>query len=227
MKKKGLLVLVLAAIIAGGAFALPGFRLSAGAGGLFTTDLIGGGGGYTSPISSINTNTDMFIPKFAGGGFVFFDATYAELSLGFSGGNASFVTTVNEAVTNTASFPMSLFNIGLLLKFPFGGEKLQFFPLLGIDYALALSVKNENGDTAKNQNGDDISSDFSALWANLGFGMDYSFTENIYLRLDALLGVRMLSKYENDYKEAYKDIMYSIPDMSAGVTVKLAAGYRF
>ena len=38
MAKKRFIVLVLAVFIAGGAFALPEFKLSAGAGGYFTSD---------------------------------------------------------------------------------------------------------------------------------------------------------------------------------------------
>jgi hypothetical protein len=42
MKKRICLGLVLAAVVAGGAFALPEFKLSAGAGGYFTSDFGGG-----------------------------------------------------------------------------------------------------------------------------------------------------------------------------------------
>jgi hypothetical protein len=76
--KKLMLLSVLAMVAAGGVFALPEFKLSAGGGGYFTSDF---GGGVEASMSG--QTMSIKTPYAGGGGFVFFDATFAELSLVF------------------------------------------------------------------------------------------------------------------------------------------------
>ena len=94
MVKNGLLVLALAAFATGGAFAQDEeeggksgtFRLSAGVGGFVSNDF-GGGVSISGSIQSMGEGvSNIHAPYFGGGGFVFFDAAYAELTLGFFGG---------------------------------------------------------------------------------------------------------------------------------------------
>jgi hypothetical protein len=224
MKKRIFLGLVLAAAVAGGAFAAPEFKLSAGAGGYFTSDFGGGaegsGGGTT-----ISTKT----PYFGGGGFAFFDATFAEVSLGFFGGGGT-ATTEGGGQSGEVDMSYMGLDIGLLGKYPFAvSDKLTVFPMLGITYRVMLSAKDENGNQWKNSDGDDAPGDFSALWFRFGGGVDYSFTDKLYLRGGLLYGLRLANAAENDIADMYDALGASDTKtlLGHGLEVKIALGYRF
>jgi len=212
--KRGLLVLVLAAVVAGGAFALPKFGMSIGAGGLVGGDF---GGGYEY---SVKDNKYIFEswsdghwknPYFGGGG------TIEDFTMGYGMGKIDFsITTLN---------------IGLLLKYPFEiREKLSLFPLLGFDYAIALSVKM-NGYKLNDypDEFDDKSGDYSAFWFKLGGGLDFSFTDKLFLRGEVLYGIRLIndsesrnvSKLKND--DDYRNVKALL---GHGLTAKIALGFK-
>ncbi|MDR2177803.1 MAG: outer membrane beta-barrel protein, partial [Treponema sp.] len=216
--------LVLAAFTAAGAFAAPEFKLSAGAGGYFTSDFGGGAEVSYGGTTLFSRKT----PYAGGGGFAFFDATYAELSFGFFGGGGTSKTEElnlwnaskeeSEAKTSTAGL-----DIGLLGKYPIEiSEKLSVFPLLGITYRVVISEKWEKLKYGK-------PGDFSALWFNLGGGLDFSLTDQLYLRGGLLYGLRTANKFEKDIKKGYDFLEAALDTKSLlghGLTVKLAVGYR-
>jgi hypothetical protein len=215
MKKRIFLGLVLVTVAAGGAFALPEFKLSAGAGGYFTSDFGGGVEG-----SSSGRTASVKIPYAGGGGFAFFDATYAELSLGFWGGGGTF-TLEGDSSKSEADLSFMGLDIGVLGKYPLAvSEKLSIAPLFGITYRAMLSVKDENDENDEN---DGDAGDFSALWFKFGGGVDYSFTDALYLRGGFLYGVRLSNKFENDLV----DTEDAKPLLGHGLEVKIAVGYRF
>jgi hypothetical protein len=198
---------------------------SAGAGGYFTSDF---GGGLEVSSSNVTMKTEL--PYFGGGGFVFLDATYAELSLGFFAGGGKIKSETNGKSGEDKSLSYTGLDIELLGKYPIAvSEKLSVFPLLGVKYRAMLSVKNEDGDVWENSDGDDISGDFSALWFKLGGGLDFSFTPKIYLRLDALYGIRLANKMENDQVDSYNDMagLDAKALLGHGLEVKVGVGYRF
>jgi len=227
MAKRGLLVLVLAAVVAGGAFAQISF--SVGGGGF-----IGGDFGGGAEASESGVKFTMETPHFGGGGYIFVDATYAELSLGIFGGSGDFKQTVSYGGYSESSnekYSLTSFNIGLLGKYPFQlGDNLTLFPLLGIDYQVVLSVKDKNGDEVEDEDGNKMASDYSSLWFKFGAGMDYAFTSNIFLRGEFLYGIRIPNKAENDMVSMAKDYMgfsNAKTRLGHGLTVRLAIGYRF
>jgi opacity protein-like surface antigen len=207
MNRKGLVVLIMAVLATGNAFAqMPEFKLSAGAGGYFTSQFGGGWKARTSP-------NEMTFPYAGGGGFAFFDATFAELSFGF------FAAGGDRKLNGNKQFDYSYtgLDISLLGKYPFAlSEQFTLFPLLGIDYRRFISVK-QNGTKLNNPG------DFSALWFKLGAGADYAFTEHIFARLGLLYGLRLASKYEKDFTKT----MSADTRLGHGLDVKLAVGYRF
>jgi opacity protein-like surface antigen len=206
MNRKGLVALIALAVLAGNAFAqMPEFKLSAGAGGYFTSDF-GGGVKWT--------DQEVKLLYAGGGGFAFFDATFAELSFGFfaAGGDRKLIS---NNPYNLIQWDMSYtgLDISLLGKYPFTlTEQFTLFPLLGIDYRHFVSVKIDGN----KQN------DYSALWFKLGVGADYAFTEHIFARLGILYGIRLANKYEKDWVASGGD-----PRLGHGLDVKLAVGYRF
>jgi opacity protein-like surface antigen len=214
MNRKGLVALIaLAVLVAGNAFAqMPEFKLSAGAGGYFTSDFGGGAKNASS--------YELKLPYAGGGGFAFFDATFAELSFGFfaAGGEA-------EAWTGSTLFYRDYsytgLDISLLGKYPFTlTEQFTLFPLLGIDYRHFVSMKIKSNGNKINNPGN-----YSALWFKLGAGADYAFTDHIFARLGILYGIRLANKYEKDWvaiAPANRDTK-----LGHGLDVKLAVGYRF
>ena len=208
MNRKGFLAVLVAVLAAGNAFAqMPEFKLSAGAGGLFVSQFDGG----------VNTPTVVHkFPYAGGGGFAFFDATFAELSLGFfaAGGDWKRIGSVAEDL----ALSYTGLDISLLGKYPFAlTEQFTLFPLLGIDYRHFVSVK-QNGTKLNN------AGDFSALWFKLGAGADYAFTEHIFARLGVLYGLRLANKFEKDRAKLSSDFNTRL---GHGLDVKLAVGYRF
>jgi hypothetical protein len=191
------------------------FTLSAG-GGIFIGGEIGGG------ISAENYRYDILIkvPYFGGGGFLFFDAAYAEISFGVWGGGGNLASFVN-------------LNIGLLGRYPFRiNDKFSVFPLLGIDYQITVSAKlKDGGDILYSDftTGEEkIAGDLSALWFKFGGGLDYRITEKVYARAQALYGLRAANKFETIMENRYKWEGYSAKTLLGhGPTVKLAVGYKF
>ena len=215
MNRKGLVVLValiaLAVLAAGNAFAqMPEFKLSAGAGGYFTSDFGGG----------VKNSTDVLkLPYAGGGGFAFFDATFAELSFGFFAASGDWHRISNGNTTSKYDMSYTGLDISLLGKYPFTlTEQFTLFPLLGIDYRRFVSLKR-NGTKISDPPGD-----WSALWFKLGAGADYAFTEHIFARLGLLYGIRLANKFEKDWA-AYQPNRDT--RLGHGLDVKLAVGYKF
>jgi opacity protein-like surface antigen len=212
MNRKGLVVfMVLAVLVVGNAFAqMPELKLSAGAGGYFTSDF---GGGWEGKVSG--DYAEMKFPYAGGGGFAFFDATFAEVSLGFFAASGKLKGYGLYSSSSDVSY--TGLDISLLGKYPFTlTEQFTLFPLLGIDYRRFVSAKR-NG-TKQNNAGD-----YSALWFKLGAGADYHFTEHIFARLGLLYGLRLANKYEKDLKASSG----GDTNFGHGLDVKLAVGYRF
>jgi opacity protein-like surface antigen len=112
--KKGISVLILAALVATGAFAQ--IALSAGGGGFFDLGL---------PLAEgADDNTLTF------GAFGFFDATYAEADVAFGYGKQDKITTLG-------------LEFSLLGKYPVALGSVTVFPLLGIKYNRVLSASND------------------------------------------------------------------------------------
>jgi opacity protein-like surface antigen len=224
MNRKGLVVLValiaLAVLAAGSAFAqVPEFKLSAGAGGYFTSDF-GGGVELTPPPGEAK------MPYAGGGGFAFFDATFAELSFGFFAAGGNYERIVSGITRDKFGISRTGLDISLLGKFPFAlTEQFTLFPLLGITYRHFISAKASdpaNLIVSIGQGGN-----LSALWFKLGAGADYAFTDHIFARLDILYGLRLANKYEKDIVPAVNPALTWDTRLGHGLDVKLAVGYRF
>lgn len=231
--KKIFAVLVLAAFATGSLAA----QVSIGAGGYMGGDF--GGGAEVSTSSSLASfDALQTMPYFGGGGYLFFDARYVELSLGlFAGGGTSEASTtmtvlsipIIEASTDTNT-GYTMLTIGALAKYPFSlGKNLSIFPLIGVEYDIMISSKNK--DTGIE---DENSGDLNALWFKLGGGLDFSLTGPLYLRFGALYGLRFVNQAEKDIVADMADIISSSglsgvakSRLGHGVTVKLALGYRF
>ena len=131
----------------------------------------------------------METPNSGFGGYVFFDATYAELSVGYfsSKGTMSMKTNLTPPYSDfKINYTLSGLNLGLFGKYPIAiNGKFSFFPLLGIEVQFGLSAKIDGQAYSKK-----VLNDWSAIWFKAGAGGDYSLTDQIYMRLNILYGIR-------------------------------------
>ncbi|MDR2786040.1 MAG: hypothetical protein LBB83_09020 [Treponema sp.] len=148
---------------------VPKFKLSAGAGGVFVMGF--GARDYEDDTKTLSLGL-------GGGGFAFLDATFAELSVGYAYGRTT-IRTETGGQTTKDSDTLSVLDVDLLGKYPINLGRISLFPLFGVNYQHAFSPDDEN------------------IWRiRFGGGMDYKFTEKLYLRGQALFGVRL--PWEND-----------------------------
>jgi len=216
-KKRILLVLILAAIIAGGAFA----QMSVGGGIVYSGD-------WTSKLSyspMSGYSMELKYPWNAFGFYGFFDAKYVEASAGLHFGSVKAEYSISYpgySFSDTyGEMEMTVLSLGLLGKYPFAiGDKIALFPAVGLEYYLGLSAKDKDSGESMDDPGD-----FSHLWFRFGGGIDFDLTEKLYLRGTVLFGIRTKMAYEDDIK----DLSGGLGDLATGFgpAIKLAIGYKF
>jgi hypothetical protein len=185
------------------------------------------------------------------GGFLYFDATYGELSILLQGGYNSYQEVMTAGSTDTKlgnsrglGSEMSL-GFSLLGKYPFAlTEKITLFPLLGIEYQIALlEWRRPDGDITYNRAEGKLAEDrdksgnpyplsaWNSFWIDIGAGLDYTISGPLYVRGELLFGFRLMTAYETGALEmTKKQFGVSDPEL-AGLTgspsLKIGVGYRF
>ena len=240
------------------------FPLSVGAGNLFGytfTRYTIKGNRYHDPGVNIRSTQDM--DRFNYGGFLFFDAKYAVVSVILQGGKNSYKenifngTSLLEELSGAGTGTEMSLGFSLLGKYPFKiNERMTWFPMLGIEYHIALIQKRRgdyfNGDDFvygeydrskgvafadldKNGNSYPLSA-WNAWWINIGAGLDYSLTESWFLRGEFLFGIRLPTKYEMGSLDMIKDkrddaavrlTNEKMGGLTGSPTFKISVGYRF
>jgi opacity protein-like surface antigen len=254
---KKLLILLCIAFITVPIFALPEFTMSAGGGGVFSTqwkfadlrpeykDYAGAIiSGYPAPTEKTQDamrqgyfDTDEL--SFAGGIWGFFDATYveADMSLIFT----SYGQTVKMPnLPNLSSslngpqkhrYTITQMNLTILGKYPISlNDKLTVFPLLGIDWQIALY--NNDGQLyedfkivkAMGYDVPNLGEFWNCFWIKTGVGADYSITNNLYVRGEFLYGIKLNSKNDTDNARYWAE---NLKGVANGPSVKFGIGYRF
>ena len=240
---KKLLVIFLFVCLSGGVFAAE-FSLSAGGGGLFGYTFTR----YTLEGSSIKSSQNMDRINYAG--FLFFDATYVELSVMIQGGKNSYKENMIYDVSSLADskgtgMELSL-GFSLLGKYPFKiSEKITWFPMFGVEYQIALKQQRQpdgdlvydrsKGQLMEDRNKDDKPYSLSAwnsLWLDVGAGIDFNFWGPLFMRSELLFGFRLPTIYELGALKVVKNPPMNVSNPKlAGLTgspaLKLAIGYRF
>ena len=228
--------------------------------GVFATDLTlsAGGGGllgytfsrYTLEGGEVKSAQSMDRLNYAG--FLFFDATYGELSVLIQGGNGTYAENMIYEVSALADtkgrgYETSL-GFSLLGKYPFGiNERFTWFPMFGVEYQVAL-VQNRRPDDSRgivyNRTHGRLPEDrdkdgksyplhaWNSFWINIGAGMDFTIAGSLFLRSELLFGFRLPTGYELGALEVVKNPPMNAKDPKfAGLTgspaLKLGIGYRF
>jgi len=222
MAKKVLLVAVMAALVAGGAFA----QVSLGGG--FSMD--GGSLGSTeAKATGFKVNTSLDAWNF--GGHLFLDVTYAELSFGFLGGPFSTKFTMEEEgdkEDQTIDGSSTAMDISLLGKYPIDLGSMSLFPMLGVGYSAVLSASDKDGKDMFG-GGDTKAGDLSNFRLLLGIGGDVTITNNLFFRSSLLGSLRFASKVIDDMTKSMDtmDGGSAKSGLGFGVALKLALGYKF
>jgi len=220
MAKKFLLVSVIAAFATVGAFAQ--VQMSAGAGFQFDGGRLGG--------IKLDSDNGMYMNNLNFGGFLFFDATYAELSVGFGGGPVNTVAIfdgkkitdkdiVGDSISSTA------LDIGLLGKYPIEVGNLTVAPLLGAAYSIVLGQKDKDGNDLYENAGDAKATENSNLRLQAGVGTDIAINDNLYCRIQGLAHYRFPGKIFKDAADAMGGDIKAVGGF--GGTFTLAVGYKF
>ncbi|MDR0710242.1 MAG: outer membrane beta-barrel protein [Spirochaetaceae bacterium] len=231
MKKKAALLLALS-VLAAGALAA---QVSVGAGGYAGGDFRGGIE-MSASTSGISINDGLLkTPYFGGGGYLFLDVRYAELSFGFFGGGGTWSASGSfyGGLTSEIEILRTSLSLEALGKYPFSiGESLSVFPLLGIEYLISTKIKEKATNKERPNPGD-----YNALWFKLGGGLDFALSRQLYLRFEALYGLRPPNKAETDMLKVFSELLesYKLPAFEGktkirvghGLTVKMALGYAF
>ena len=205
--KKSISILALLAIIATGAFA-QGISMAVGGGALFDYSLNNG-----------MKKNDRYagFQNLSFGGFGFLDVAYAELDVSFAYGSLTFVTDVpgNKNTEKAGSFLQLGFS--LLGKYPIDLGSFTFSPLLGADYNMVLSYKDEYGKSF------DKPGDYSQLGILAGVGLDFPLSGALFFRGEALFHLRFPCKGMDDGAASIgADATFGM-----GPRIKIGIGYMF
>ncbi|MDR0602007.1 MAG: hypothetical protein LBG42_06450 [Treponema sp.] len=226
------------------------FSLSAGGGGLlgglFTRYTLSGDGIMGGEaIHAVQTQN---ISQINYGGFVFFDATYAELSVSIQNGVNIYDQMLNVELDGIKPDKgkgwETMMGFSLLAKYPFTLTNwLSIFPLAGIEYQVALVQKRQqssgsriynrtNGIYEKNKNSNALSlSDWNSLFINIGVGADFMLGSGLFIRGEFLYGFRLMTPYETDGLSQMKDKIHNpnpkLSGLTSGPSLRIGLGWRF
>jgi opacity protein-like surface antigen len=213
--KKVVLVLLLAALVAGVTFAQD-LSMSGGLGFKFasyTDTITGSSGGVSSTETEKNNKIGINL---------FFDAKYVEVNLDYL-----YNKTVAPLIPGyDITFQWNYLALGLVGKYPFAlGDKFTLFPYAGIDYLMLVSCKVSSswgGDIGTYDIKD--KGDYNRLSFVFGVGGDYQITDQLYIRATAGVGFGLDNKKEKDGMDAYPGIDWKTTHIQ--IPIKLCVGYK-
>ena len=227
-------------------FALPGFGLSAGAGGVlgghFTRYNLRASGPAARMTAYQTTN------QFDYGLFAFFDATFVTLGVVFQTGTNNFDESVyidgtwNPDESRSGQGWETVLGVSVLGKWPFRlNDRVTVFPLLGMDYLISLLQRRsdeygliynrDDGLREADMEGNAFRlSDWNSFIVRLGGGMEFGLTGRLFLRGDLLYGIRLMTGWERknlDFMRGFSgDPSPRFDGLSSGPSVRLSAGWR-
>jgi hypothetical protein len=228
MKKSMLSVLMVFGLTISAIYAAD-FKVSIGIGGdfgpVFTSFNTNIPEPYKREIEQALKNTDI-----TRGGFCFFlDLTYFEINLG-----GKFYNITMKQDGPDLKETQSYFNIGIMGKYPFElNDRFSLFPLLGFDFQILTKFKDAMAGYSVEVKRSELSdydvdkTYFDRTVFNLGLGLDFLITKEIFLRGIFVYGINFHTKQQKDAIDEIKDMGYNISVLNHGPSIKLALGYKF
>jgi hypothetical protein len=228
MGKKLVLVLLLATMLAGGAFAQ--VSMSAGGGGTFSANFMtvtwtADGQELLGSAAKDANNVNI-----TGGGFFgYFDITYVMLSLGMG-----FYDIQPKITTSNVKMNLTTFDIGVLGKYPFAVGNGFFFPALGIDVKIAVAQDTIIGGTRYAYGSEEagkpdgsLSDAWTSLWFKFGIGGDIPLGDRLYIRPMFLYGFGTIPKTTQKWMDELNKDKKLADMVYSGLDLKLAIGFKF
>jgi hypothetical protein len=197
---KRIVVLVLCLLVLGtSAFAMD---KAVGGGALFGYTFQGWTGSYAWDDGPVSLDIDFNRASF--GAFAFFGLSqYVEFNLAFihKSGDAE-ITESKYAAAKVDIDPTNALQIGVYGKYPFPvSDKVVVFPTGGLDIEFTLADEDKGW--------------WHDFWIRAGVGLDYFFTDTVFLRSHAIYGVAIPFGSEVE------------PDVGHGFLFKVGVGYMF
>ena len=160
--------------------------------------------------------------------FVFVDLKYAEISIALPIGTLK----GDSTMSTNPNFPASTLGLrgSAYFKIPFAlSSRFSLFPMIGADFDLFFSAKKDDdrdalfpvSGTSNVKAGEAL----NTLWFKAGIGLDTFITEHLFIRTEALYGIRLNNKMEKYFRDIRSGEMKSM--LTHGGDFKLAIGYRF
>ena len=259
--KSGICITGMVILLTGTAWSMD-FSMSAGGGGFigghFTRYTLRADGkvddtSQTPPVKvDANITSEQSVDQLNMGGFLFFDAAWAELNIGILAGPYQYAESMYAENSGTVVFGKkdpetgtgreTMLSLSLLGKYPFElNRQLTVFPLLGLDYQIAIQeVRQVDGfklydrtqkrETDSNGGRYQLSA-WNSLFIVVGGGLDFNFYSPFFLRTELLYSIRLQTPWEIDNLKKVKDMVAApnptLSGLSSGPTLKLCVGWRF
>jgi hypothetical protein len=187
-------------------------------------------GNYGGGIMWSNKREQVTMPYNGGGAYLFFDATYAEAFLGFSGGGGKWASNNATSPGELPDMSRMYINFGVFGKYPVILNDLQLFGLAGIDYEASIfgELKYDNGREYPFDGNHQRykAGDLSALWFKFGGGLDVDLNEKTYLRFELLYGIRTANALEKSEAKSFADSGAETV-LGHGLDLKAGVGFKF
>jgi len=200
------------------------FRMSIGLGGFFAGDFGGGAAGISSKEFK---GTYSAMPWIGGGANAFFDASYAEIGVGFTFASGKFVSKDPEygKQEDDEEYSLMYLNLSLLGKYPIYLDGLSIWPAAGIEYALCISGEYDGRDLFMYNTRYTIS-DINQLWIKFGIGMDTPLNNVVFLRTKLLYGIGFGSKLAKNEARMVNDDIKEYTGRKGDVKAVLSHGLQ-
>jgi len=159
----------------------------------------------------------------------FVDLTYLQISAGYMMVNGATLTMIAGSSKDTEDLKGSLTYVSLAayLKYPFHVGPVTVFPLLGVEYKLNLTDKDDSGNDVKSALTSQQQADLNELWIEGGVGMDLTLG-SFYIRPEVLIGFKPLSTTDKDVIDAAQSSGWtSVSFNYLTVNLQVLVGYRF
>ena len=228
--KKLLLLSAFAASALAFSPALRGLELSAGLGGSASPYM------ETARVASGADYSTREFQTMHYGVFGYVDATYVEASagIGWSSGITSLhivdgldVFGESVDVVYSGSDAMTYLSLGLLFKYPFDMTDFYVFPILGVEYDLNLGYKDGEGNDLKADMSAEERANLDMLWLKAGCGLDIPIAGRLYLRPEALVAYKVISKLDQDWVDDHSAGMDTTYWRTVKADIRFLAGWKF
>jgi len=194
-------------------------RISAGAGAVFPGGL---GGGVRW-----GNGEEIAMPYAGVGAYLYVDAGYIEVMAGYYAAGGKWES-ANTDPNNLPDIQRACLQLGALIKYPFGVGRTRYFPIIGAVYDLSVSGTMQFPDgehyVFNGKDGRLGTNALSALWVQLGGGVDFDMSKSVYIRSEFLYGIRTSNANEQDVASSAGDGQTTL---GHGWTLKIGVGARF